>query len=250
MRIRIVVSIMLLSAAYGQTVKGAGEIRGAVVDGVSSQPVPGAHLMGIRVRAELNVQTAIPYRAVADARGNFTMNNVEDGTYQICAEAMGGYLDPCSWGIPVSVRVASSNSETRISLQRGTLLNVDFADEKGSLERLGGRIVEGLPSVEIVGPDGKRRLLSPVSTNAWRFSELVPPDVPFTLTVRSQLLSLADERGVIINAAAGHQTQIRVPHLVPSTVPRMFNRGRRTLEFRVVFVLDLTEQGMQVVAND
>jgi len=239
MQPRLILIFAVLLAGFRPAAEAAGAIGGSVIDAASSKPVYGVHILAMRVREELNVRTALPYRAVTDRQGRFSMDAVEDGRYEVCVTALGGYLDSCSWGAPVSVQVPST-AEVRIQLQRGVPLNVDFADDKRLLDQFEGRRVEGLPSVEITGPDGKRRVLS--RTQGWRFTELVPPDVPFTVTVRSRLLSLSDEAGSPISAAPGYQVQVRVPQS-PPPMPRMFSRGAGAGEFRVLFrVLSVSEQ--------
>ncbi|MBS1828984.1 MAG: carboxypeptidase regulatory-like domain-containing protein [Acidobacteria bacterium] len=229
---------------------GAGVIRGSVVDSVSGGALAGVHIVAARNAAEMKVATAMPYRGISDEKGAFTLAGVEDGNYQVCAIAVGGYLSLCLWGQPVPVRVASSTVEARLALQRGVPLTVAFADEKAALDRFRGRPAVPPVFIEITGPDQKKRLIPTAGNTHGSFTELVPEEVPLTVTVRTNLLSLADSTGRAINAASGYQTQVRVPRPAVSPVPLMFNAGRRSVDFRVVFrVLGLTPEGEIAVAK-
>jgi len=242
----LVASLLLSQAAAN----GAGLIRGSVVDSVSGEPLAGVHIVALRTAAEMTVATAIPYRGVSDEKGAFTLAGVQDGNYQVCAVPVGGYLGLCFWGQPVPVRVAASTVEARLALQRGVPLTISFADEKATLDKFRGKPVAPQVFIEITGPDQKKRLIPTAGNTNGEFTELVPVDVPLTVTIRTNLLSLADSTGRAINAASGYQTQVRVPRPAVSSLPLMFNAGRRTIDFRLVFqVLGLTPAGEMALAK-
>jgi len=240
--------VALLSTAL--SLHAAGVIRGTVVDATSGAALPGVNVMAMRSIAEMNVARTIPYRAITDDKGAYTLNGVQDGNYEICATAFAGYLDLCSWASPVPVRVASSTAEAGIAMQRGVPLLIAFADPNGLLEQLRSKIPSGPITVEVTGQDGKRRLIPSDSRDAGGFRTIVPQDIPLAITISTTALSLADSSGRTINAASGYQTIARVPPPTVSPVPLMFNAGRRTTDFRLVFrIVGLTAEGERAVSR-
>lgn len=249
----IKISMKLLVASLlsaGLAAHGAGVIRGTVVDAISGGTLAGVHVMAMRSIAEMNTARAVPYRAITDEKGSYSLNAVEDGNYQVCATALSGYLDTCYWSSSVLARVASSAVEARIAMQRGVPLSVVFADQNGLLEKLRDKVPAGPLTVDMTGPDGKRRLIPPDAGDPGGFRTIVPQDVAFTITVRTSALSLADTTGRTIDASSGQRTAVRVPPPVVSPVPSMFNAGRRTVDFRLVFrVVGLTAEGQLAVSR-
>jgi len=243
----LIASLML----FQPTASGAGLIRGNVVDSVSGEALAGVHVVAFPAATEMSVAKAISYRGISDEKGAFTLAGLEDGNYLVCASAVGGYLSRCYWGQPVPARVASSTAvEARIALQRGVPLTIALADEKATLDKFRGKPMAPPVFIEITGPDLKKRLIPTAGNTDGSFTELVPEDIPLTVTVRTKLLSPADNTGRAINAASGYQTQVRVPRPAVSPVPLMFNAGKRTVDFRLVFqVLGLTPEGEMAPAK-
>ncbi|MBS1824719.1 MAG: carboxypeptidase regulatory-like domain-containing protein [Acidobacteria bacterium] len=249
----IKIGVKLLAATLlsaGLSIHGAGVIRGTVVDAISGGTLAGVHVMAMRSVAEMNPARAVPYRAITDEKGAYNLNAVEDGNYQVCATALSGYLDTCSWSSPVPARVASSTVDARIAMQRGVPLNVVFADQNGLLEKLRGKIPGGPITVDMTGSDGKRRIIPPDAADPGGFLTIVPADVPFTITVRTTAFSLADTTGRAIDASSGYRSTVRVAPPVVSPVPLMFNAGRRTIDFRLVFrIVGLTAEGQAAASK-
>ena len=177
--------------------------KGKVLD-TAGKPVYQAKVRAVRLHPTRF--TSSPVRT--DIAGNFTIGNLGDGTYSLCATAnpRRQLLDDCFWldasgsapVTPKSLRIAGGQAtgNTTVQMQRGRIIQVQVKDTAKTLgsrhPRGGARTVQ----VHLVGPRGTmpRALHSTrPERDGQSYEILAPANIPMRVRVEGVGIAVADE---------------------------------------------------------
>jgi hypothetical protein len=192
----------------------AAATQNAVIKGVVTDEV-GHPENGVVVTANLlppvAAGAAIPAsfvffsaNALSAANGSFEIDGLPAGTFSLCAEKQGSQLlNPCIWGTPTKVAVASGATEngTAVKVQNGVTIVVRVADPKGTLA--------GNPQADdiLIGtgyrksPFVRARTITKDGTGR-TLTLTVPPGLALNVSVTSRALQLADGGGQLLAPGA------------------------------------------------
>jgi hypothetical protein len=171
-------------------------VTGRVYDAGTNAPLPGVPVSSVSAPARGGPPLVALTRSNDD--GTYTLN-VAPGERVICADAGRLYLDPCRSSIN-----GAQGAYLDLPLQRGVLLIVRIADSGGATQAvrsaspLLARLPAPLVTAIVTNQAGVDQLMPPLVQSTTGNSELalaVPPGQPYTITVRSSLLNLADASG-------------------------------------------------------
>ncbi|MFN7173016.1 MAG: carboxypeptidase-like regulatory domain-containing protein [Fimbriimonadaceae bacterium] len=177
----------------------AATVSGRVMD-EKNRPVMGATVW-IHVRPDGSVRPT-PYSAWAQSGpgGVFRIPDVPAGQYSACVRAANGpYVDGCMWGTPARFSVASNPQVNIGALQiaEGHDFRVRIDDPRGELN--GGE--GGARQTDLkIGLWTSRGFFCPLpvkhrSPNGIEYGGIVPYGDTIRLSIRSEMLTLKDERG-------------------------------------------------------
>ena len=194
--------VSLCSAAFGQA-----QVAGKVLDDASSAPLAGATVVAVEVRASFGPGGPSLLRAVTEADGGYRFGSLAPGPYRFCVYHAAAYLDPCQWSEPPAVQTGAGMSALDIRLRRGVRLALRVADPQNWVSEYGKRAPDpsavsgALVSARLTDAAGKSRVLPLVrrSDGIYEYSDVVPPDTDFSLTVSSAGFLLDDDRGAPID---------------------------------------------------
>jgi len=199
-------STILTLAALGPTIFAA-TISGKVVD-IANRPVAAAIVKISEEPTSPSVPSAMhggTTRTAAD--GTFSVDNLEAGTYLLCAQVLKGTLiNPCQWTTTLPhATLASAAAITSITLtmRPGYRLPIRVDDTQGLLNAHEGKT----PGAHLlIGVHGGYHF-EPADTDSAdssgrNLSVLVPFDVPVGVTVQSGFFKVQDAGGNAIKNAA------------------------------------------------
>jgi hypothetical protein len=218
--------VSLCSAAFGQA-----QVAGKVLDDASSAPLAGATVVAVELRRSFGPGGPSIFRAVTEADGSYRFGSLAPGSYRLCVYHAAAYLDPCQWSEPAAVQVGAGTRALDIRLRRGVRLSVRVADPQNWVSESGKRapdpsaVAAAVVSARLMDAAGKSRVLPLVrrSDGIYEYSEVIPPDTGFSLTVSSAGFLLDDDKGAPIDPK-GRSFPVRLslpPKPTPSGLPAL-----------------------------
>jgi len=212
----VVVSLLALRAAFGQT--ATGSIAGKVLDAKTAKPISAAWVIANRAGAP-----PLMKNTKSGGDGAFQIQGLTAGTYSICVQAAGDqYLDPCQFnGSPTTVTLTSGQTASGIAvtLTAASILTIQVQDPQQALSQTtkDGRRpdltlgvwgpkglyypahVSGAPNATVAaGP-------SPQGVASYSYRLAVPLDTALNFYIASHDLQLGDSNGVALSGNASQQ---------------------------------------------
>lgn len=165
-----------------------------------------------------------------EAKGGFTLSNVPDGVYEICAEGDKDYPNSCQW-VPVPMRTRATvvagqaASGIQLRLKKAVAIGVRINDTSNVLQaaRADGSTAQVVIGVfNAHGPFIPAYVKSKGPTGS-DYEILVPADTPLNLHVSSPNVTLNDPSGSKISAS-GFTVPVQIPSAAsksaaPSPIP-------------------------------
>ena len=205
MRIHTVTSIAVLGSF--STLMNAGTVSGKVVD-IANRPVVTAIVTISEQPASLSKPAAMHGASTqTSADGTFSFDNLETGTYLLCAQVpRGTLLNPCQWTTTrPHATLASGTATTSITLtmRPGYRLPIRVDDPQGLLNAHEGKT----PGAHLlIGVDGgyhfETATIDSADASGRNVSLLVPFDVHVGVAVQSRFFKVQDQAGNAIKSAA------------------------------------------------
>lgn len=175
-------------------------ITGLVHDAATNATIAGARVTSTSVAAPGAAPSVARTKSLND--GTLALA-VAPGKHAVCVDAGTLYLDPCRWPASNIFIDTAQSLSLDLPLTRGVFLVVSVSDPTGAAQaaRQASPSLAKVPAPPVsamlrpaTGPPIPVPFVASIPAGAM-FSMLVPPDTPFTLTVTSSALALADASG-------------------------------------------------------
>ena len=192
-----VIARVVVIGAFAAFICGATDLSGLILDD-QGQPVAGASVTVARSSVDGPLRAAEAYPATTASDGTYTVKGLSAGPFIVCAWASGrALLDPCQWGSPAVVRLASgvATASATTQLQLGATISIRVDDPSSVLFAAAtpGKAVAFLQP-GVWPADGHFHSALHVSSDATghNFQLVVAPNTALALAIASENVSVLD----------------------------------------------------------
>lgn len=189
--------IATLAAAAGSVfAQATGGIQGVISDD-GGKSLAGAYV----IATPLGIAGGLTYTAVSATGGQFSFAKVPPGNYMLCVQMpRSAHLDPCSWSSPprVTVTAGQVSANNSVRLATGAVVHVRVNDPGQHVSKGDGEVLLGIGSPSsLFHPLG----LAASDASGKTFDIAIPLNTALRLEISSDLLQLADDKGMALSAA-------------------------------------------------
>ena len=216
---RLIQLIVLAASAYAQQllISGTGSVDGTVI-GADGSVIAGAAVVLHRVAWQTPFKRGQvdDWAATSGSGGAFTFERVNDGFYRLCAQAPGGWLDPCDWGLPVtttSLSLGQKPANVTLAMQRSAALQVRIDDPGNLIPRIGTLSGGSYLMLGATSSTSVFHSLQQLSVDATgrTYQIVIPFNTPVQLVVASSLMFADSSGSPLVSGVTA-----RIPVIAPS----------------------------------